>query len=242
MYFGYVLTGNQSRSWNIRRFWKSSSVYEEEVCHGWGAGGQIVWSIWHLCWCNKDFSILATLHNNAFHFIRPIIESLNVVCALFLVILGIGWRFRSTDQKALRKCKFLIFWLFHVHSKSTRLYLCLNFKIGYQIFLKWFFFCDLFMLQLAELWPNRLMDNHGIKRAICRAKERRRALHANLGKEMVFFFFLNSQLSFHDLSQCDHSSVHFLIEGSREDEEETDTVGTKIREYSLSRQGFRCWR
>lgn len=42
------------------------------------------------------------------------------------------------------------------------------------------------MLQLAELWPNRLMDNHGIKRAICRAKERRRALHANLGKEMVF--------------------------------------------------------
>ncbi|KAF3517848.1 hypothetical protein DY000_02064161 [Brassica cretica] len=37
---------------------------------------------------------------------------------------------------------------------------------------------------LAELWPNRLMDNHGIKRAICRAKERRRALHANLGKEM----------------------------------------------------------
>nr|VDD02329.1 unnamed protein product [Brassica rapa] len=40
---------------------------------------------------------------------------------------------------------------------------------------------------LAELWPNRLMDNHGIKRAICRAKERRRALHANLGKEMSIF-------------------------------------------------------
>ncbi|XP_056849434.1 ubinuclein-2 isoform X1 [Raphanus sativus] len=37
---------------------------------------------------------------------------------------------------------------------------------------------------LAELWPNRLMDNHGIKRAICRAKERRRAMHVNLGKEM----------------------------------------------------------
>ncbi|KAL0702028.1 hypothetical protein Bca4012_058150 [Brassica carinata] len=37
---------------------------------------------------------------------------------------------------------------------------------------------------LAELWPNRLMDNHGIKRAICRAKERRRALHVNPGKEM----------------------------------------------------------
>ncbi|KAG2254952.1 hypothetical protein Bca52824_085088 [Brassica carinata] len=63
---------------------------------------------------------------------------------------------------------------------------------------------------LAELWPNRLMDNHGIKRAICRAKERRRALHANLGKEM-----------------CDHSSVLFLTAGSREDEEETDTIGTK---------------
>ncbi|CAK9313568.1 unnamed protein product [Citrullus colocynthis] len=31
--------------------------------------------------------------------------------------------------------------------------------------------------ELAELWPNGFMDNHGIKRAICRAKERRRALH-----------------------------------------------------------------
>ncbi|XP_010537363.1 PREDICTED: ubinuclein-1-like isoform X3 [Tarenaya hassleriana] len=30
-------------------------------------------------------------------------------------------------------------------------------------------------VELAELWPDRLMDNHGIKRAICRAKERRRA-------------------------------------------------------------------
>ncbi|VVA95585.1 unnamed protein product [Arabis nemorensis] len=37
---------------------------------------------------------------------------------------------------------------------------------------------------LAELWPNKLMDNHEIKRAICRAKERRRALHPNIGKEM----------------------------------------------------------
>ncbi|KAF8092642.1 hypothetical protein N665_0407s0022 [Sinapis alba] len=33
---------------------------------------------------------------------------------------------------------------------------------------------------LADLWPKKLMDNHGIKRAICRAKERRRAL----GKKM----------------------------------------------------------
>ncbi|CAH2033539.1 unnamed protein product [Thlaspi arvense] len=36
-------------------------------------------------------------------------------------------------------------------------------------------------VNLAELWPNKLMDNHGIKRAICRAKERQRALY---GKEM----------------------------------------------------------
>ncbi|CAK8570307.1 unnamed protein product [Lathyrus sativus] len=33
-------------------------------------------------------------------------------------------------------------------------------------------------VELAELWPNGCMDNHGIKRAICRAKERRRALHS----------------------------------------------------------------
>ncbi|EFH63935.1 hypothetical protein ARALYDRAFT_476896 [Arabidopsis lyrata subsp. lyrata] len=37
---------------------------------------------------------------------------------------------------------------------------------------------------LAELWPNRLVDNHEIRRAICREKERRRALKGNLGKEM----------------------------------------------------------
>ncbi|KAL0878204.1 hypothetical protein Bca101_027910 [Brassica carinata] len=37
---------------------------------------------------------------------------------------------------------------------------------------------------LAELWPRKLMDNHGIKRAICRAKERRRAMSGDLGKEM----------------------------------------------------------
>ncbi|XP_057442665.1 ubinuclein-1-like isoform X2 [Lotus japonicus] len=32
--------------------------------------------------------------------------------------------------------------------------------------------------ELAELWPNGYMDNHGIKRAICRAKERRRTLNS----------------------------------------------------------------
>ncbi|KAG6671774.1 hypothetical protein I3843_16G024600 [Carya illinoinensis] len=31
--------------------------------------------------------------------------------------------------------------------------------------------------ELAELWPVGFMDNHGIKRAICRAKDRRRALY-----------------------------------------------------------------
>ncbi|KAJ0085047.1 hypothetical protein Patl1_08272 [Pistacia atlantica] len=36
--------------------------------------------------------------------------------------------------------------------------------------------CDLYDLyvDLSHLWPNGFMDNHGIKRAICRAKERRR--------------------------------------------------------------------
>ncbi|KAA8538401.1 hypothetical protein F0562_028053 [Nyssa sinensis] len=32
--------------------------------------------------------------------------------------------------------------------------------------------------ELAELWPNGFMDNHGIKRAVCRAKDRKRALHS----------------------------------------------------------------
>lgn len=32
--------------------------------------------------------------------------------------------------------------------------------------------------ELAELWPNGSMDNHGIKRAICRAKDRKRALYS----------------------------------------------------------------
>ncbi|KAL5145525.1 Ubinuclein-1 [Glycine soja] len=31
--------------------------------------------------------------------------------------------------------------------------------------------------ELAQLWPSGYMDNHGIKRGICRAKERRRALY-----------------------------------------------------------------
>lgn len=34
--------------------------------------------------------------------------------------------------------------------------------------------------QLAELWPDGSMDNHGIKRAISRAKERRRASCGNV--------------------------------------------------------------
>ncbi|CAD5313379.1 unnamed protein product [Arabidopsis thaliana] len=39
-------------------------------------------------------------------------------------------------------------------------------------------------VNLAELWPNRLMDYRGIKHAIFRAKERRKALYGNLAKEM----------------------------------------------------------
>uniref|UniRef100_A0A7N0TMG3 Hpc2-related domain-containing protein n=1 Tax=Kalanchoe fedtschenkoi TaxID=63787 RepID=A0A7N0TMG3_KALFE len=31
--------------------------------------------------------------------------------------------------------------------------------------------------ELAQLWPNGSMDNHGVKRAICRSKDRKRALH-----------------------------------------------------------------
>ncbi|KAH9757197.1 ubinuclein-1 [Citrus sinensis] len=40
--------------------------------------------------------------------------------------------------------------------------------------------CDLYDLyvDLAELWPKGFMDNHGIKRAICRAKERKRELYS----------------------------------------------------------------
>ncbi|XP_039062829.1 ubinuclein-1-like isoform X4 [Hibiscus syriacus] len=34
-------------------------------------------------------------------------------------------------------------------------------------------------VELAELWPNGIMDKHGIKSAICRAKERKRALCEN---------------------------------------------------------------
>ncbi|KAJ6335728.1 hypothetical protein OIU78_012358 [Salix suchowensis] len=33
-------------------------------------------------------------------------------------------------------------------------------------------------MELAQLWPSDLMDNHGIKRAICRAKERRRVMYS----------------------------------------------------------------
>lgn len=40
--------------------------------------------------------------------------------------------------------------------------------------------------ELAELWPKGVMDNHGIKRAICRAKERKRALNErNKEKEKI---------------------------------------------------------
>ncbi|KAI7740553.1 hypothetical protein M8C21_023921 [Ambrosia artemisiifolia] len=39
--------------------------------------------------------------------------------------------------------------------------------------------------ELAELFPKGCMDNHGIKRAICRAKDRRKALHRRKDQENV---------------------------------------------------------
>ncbi|KAL5776846.1 hypothetical protein ACOSP7_009772 [Xanthoceras sorbifolium] len=39
-------------------------------------------------------------------------------------------------------------------------------------------------VELAGLWPKGHMDNHGIKRAICRAKERRRALYSRHKEKM----------------------------------------------------------
>ena len=71
------------------------------------------------------------------------------------------------------------------------------------------FFCIyfLFALQLAELWPKKLMDNHGIKRAICRAKERRRASNGDLGKEMVSKKLLHCFHDLGNLSECGHSLI-----------------------------------
>ncbi|XP_042758578.1 ubinuclein-2 isoform X4 [Lactuca sativa] len=40
-----------------------------------------------------------------------------------------------------------------------------------------------FYIQLAALWPKGSMDNHGIRNAICRAKERRRTLLQEKGHE-----------------------------------------------------------
>ncbi|KAI5587758.1 hypothetical protein POPTR_005G067800v4 [Populus trichocarpa] len=38
---------------------------------------------------------------------------------------------------------------------------------------------EMIELKVAEMWPNGAMDNHGIKIAICRAKERRRIFYNN---------------------------------------------------------------
>nr|XP_043608452.1 ubinuclein-1 isoform X2 [Erigeron canadensis] len=40
-------------------------------------------------------------------------------------------------------------------------------------------------VELAELWPKGCMDNHGIKRAICRAKERRKSLQRRKDQENI---------------------------------------------------------
>lgn len=54
------------------------------------------------------------------------------------------------------------------------------------------------LYQLAELWPTGYMDNHGIKRGICRAKERRRASHSKnkvrLLQRIRIFNSINEQL------------------------------------------------
>ncbi|KAI3736681.1 hypothetical protein L2E82_26636 [Cichorium intybus] len=39
--------------------------------------------------------------------------------------------------------------------------------------------------ELAEMWPQGFRDNHGIRGAICRAKDRRKALHRNKGQEKL---------------------------------------------------------
>jgi len=51
--------------------------------------------------------------------------------------------------------------------------------------------------QLAELWPSGYMDNHGIKRGICRAKERRRALynkHKVCLLQLIMIFYITGAL------------------------------------------------
>lgn len=40
-------------------------------------------------------------------------------------------------------------------------------------------------VELAELWPSGLMDNHGIKNAVCRAKERKRELYGRHKEEKI---------------------------------------------------------
>lgn len=48
----------------------------------------------------------------------------------------------------------------------------------------------MYHIQIAELWPKGAMDNHGIKGAICRAKERRKAFSNNEKARACFFFLL----------------------------------------------------
>lgn len=59
-----------------------------------------------------------------------------------------------------------------------------------------------FLMQLAGYWPNGFMDNHAIKRAICRAKDRRRALHARRKVKKVLFISLFSLLYLVHYSFC----------------------------------------
>ncbi|KAJ7006569.1 hypothetical protein NC653_005813 [Populus alba x Populus x berolinensis] len=45
-------------------------------------------------------------------------------------------------------------------------------------------------VELSQLWPSGLMDNHGIKRAICRAKERRRVMYIRNKTHTGVFFVI----------------------------------------------------
>lgn len=50
------------------------------------------------------------------------------------------------------------------------------------------YLCIVYIIQLAELWPTGVMDSLGIKKAIFRAKDRRRASY---GDEKVWTHFNN---------------------------------------------------
>lgn len=88
--------------------------------------------------------------------------------------------------------------------------------------MKWFAFMfllfdrELYDTQLAGLWPNALMDNHGIKRAICKAKERKKSLY---NKHKVCEL-PNFSLGYTYDASCLGSNLPFSFLGRRENSEE----------------------